>query len=148
MLHFPYRFIKETHEDYNPKNPFHKILIPDVLNNYENCNVKMINLMLHYFYEVEPEMPKSVSLAKRCLIGSIDDVEQFLQLCTFGAGNSEGKELYHEYVKYGGELKIKAFRERMKDKGYEYKKVSIFGSKVHGYKGVRFGEGDNADDPE
>ena len=148
VLHFPYRFIAKTHSEYNPKNPYHKLLIPNVLDKYENTNVKMMNLMLHYHYKCAPEMPKSVELARKYLIGSIDDVEQFLQICTIGGGNSEGKELYREYVANGGELKMAQFKERMKDKGYGYKKVSIFGSKVYGYKGVSFGVNDNSEDPE
>jgi phage/plasmid-associated DNA primase len=148
VLHFPYRFIAKDHSEYNPKNPYHKLLIPNVLDKYENTNVKMMNLMLHYHYKCAPEMPKSVELARKYLIGSIDDVEQFLQICTIGSGNSEGKELWREYKDNGGELKQPQFKERMKDKGYEYKKVSIFGSKVYGYNGVRFGVNDNSEDPE
>ena len=93
-------------------------------------------------------MPKSVESARKYLIGSIDDVEQFLQICTIGGCNSEGKELYREYVANGGDLKMGQFKERMKDKGYEYKRVSIFGSKVYGYQGVTFGIDDNSEDPE
>ena len=95
-------------------------------------------------------MPKSTIVARQKLIGSIDDVEQFLQICTIGKGNTEGRELYREYVANGGELKMREFKLRMKSKGHEYKRVSIFGSKVHGYKGVRFGDENNDDteDPE
>ena len=45
---------------------------------------------------------------------------------------------------------MREFKLRMKSKGHEYKRVSIYGSKVHGYKGVRFGDENNDDteDPE
>ena len=150
VLHFPYRFIKESDTEYDPKNQYHKKLIENVLDTFEDCDVKMINLMLHYYYTAEPEMPKSTMVARQNLIGSIDDVEQFLQICTIGKGNTEGRELYREYVANGGELKMREFKLRMKSKGHEYKRVSIYGSKVHGYKGVRFGDENNDDteDPE
>lgn len=150
VLHFPYRFLDKNDKEYNPKNPYHKILIPNVLNSFVDCNIKMMNLMLHYHYKYTsaPEIPKSVELARKYLIGSIDDVEQFLQICT-NQGNSEGKELYREYVANGGELKMKQFKERMNDKGYKYKKVSINCSKVWGYMNVRFGVDDDVnEDPE
>ena len=40
------------------------------------------------------------------------------------------------------------FKERMKAKGYEYKKVSIYNSKVYGYQGVSFGIEATFEDPE
>tara|TARA_R110001592_G_scaffold47525_1_gene150486 strand:- start:33 stop:2225 length:2193 start_codon:yes stop_codon:yes gene_type:complete len=151
VLHFPYRFIEKDDPDYNPKNSYHKILIPNVLDGFKDCNIKMMNLMLHYNQMCKPEMPESVMLSKKYLIGSIDDVEQFLQLCTFDKGNSDGKELYREYVANGGELKMAQFKLRMKGKGHEYKRVSINCSKVYGYKGVKFGSNEPCivgEDPE
>ena len=147
VLHFPYRFIAENHAEYDKKNKYHKKLIPNVLECYTDTNVKMMNLMLHYYYKEMPEMPESVIIARKYLIGSIDDVEQFLQICTH-EGNSEGKEFYREYVANGGALKMPQFKERMKAKGYEYKRVSIYNSKVWGYQGVSFGTEDTFEDPE
>ena len=148
VIPFPYRFIAPDHPERDPENVSQKDLIENVLDNYECIPVKMINLMIHYFQQPKPNVPVSVSSAKRSLIASIDDVEQFLMQCTRGKGNSEGKEMHREYRESGGELKTSEFKRRMKNKGYEYKKVSVCGQKVYGYMGISCGADDEFDDPE
>ena len=148
VIPFPYRFIAPDHPERDPENVSQKDLIENVLDNYECIPVKMINLMIYYFQQPKPNVPVSVSSAKRSLIASIDDVEQFLMQCTRGKGNSEGKEMHREYRESGGELKTSQFKRRMKSKGYEYKKVSVCGQKVYGYMGISCGADDEFDDPE
>ena len=139
VLHFPYRYIRRDNPDYDPDNPYQKLLIENVLENILNCEAKMMNLMLHYHGLDKPLMPQSIILAKNNLISSIDDVEQFIARCSKGV-NSEFKEMYQEYRGGGGELGMKQFKTRMKNKGYEYKKVRLGEhTTVYGFHGIHLG---------
>ena len=60
VLHFPYKFVSPSSPNYNPEDPFQKPLIENVLGRYEDLPVKMINLMIHYYYKEEVEKPDSI----------------------------------------------------------------------------------------
>ena len=138
VIYFPYKFVLPSSPNYNPEDPFQKPMIENVLDNFIDLPVKMINLMIHYYYKGEVAKPMSIKRKEEELICEVDDVAGFLdKKCKFKAGkNIEGRHLWTAYKEDGGTLSFPHFKSRMKNKGFDYKRVKVDGQSLYGFGGI------------